>query len=167
MRILSGREEQEAIERLEFAIKLAKHAKCTRSKCGAVIITPHGTLIGRGVNSPPGDLESQRRCTCDKSAYDPKVVDKTCCVHAEQRAVMDALGKNPNALLGSTLYFARLNMNDELKYSGAPYCTMCSKMVLDVGIKHFVLWYKQGVTVFDTEEYNNLSYQYDGTNRFA
>lgn len=81
---------------------------------------------------------------------------------------MDALDRySKKALKDSTLYFARLDMNDELKYSSAPYCTMCSKMILDVGIKYFVLWCKQGVTIFDTEEYNNLSYQYNGTKCFT
>jgi hypothetical protein len=32
---------------------------------------------------------------------------------------------------------------------------------LDVGISEFVLWHEQGITIYDTDEYNNLSFWYD------
>lgn len=44
--------------------------------------------------------------------------------------------------------------------AGKPYCTICSKMALDVGIAEFVLWHEEGITVYDTKEYNELSFQY-------
>ena len=167
MRIAIGEEAELAKKYLAIAIEAAKEATCTRSRCGAIIVTPGGNIIGESFNSPPAGLESQRRCTYDKHAYHAKVTDKTCCIHAEQRAIMDALKRHPEVLAGSALYFARLNDDGRLKYSGAPYCTICSKMVLDVGIKDFILWYPQGITVFGAEEYNDLSYAYDGTTPFA
>ena len=83
-------------------------------------------------------------------------------MHAEQRAIMDALRNYPNAIDGSRLYFVRLSGDGEVKFSGAPYCTICSKMSLDVGIKEFVLHHEEGICVYDTEEYNTLSYLYLG-----
>ncbi|MBO4517078.1 hypothetical protein J5751_06735 [bacterium] len=56
-------------------------------------------------------MESQRRCTCDKKSYDFKVTDKTCCIHAEQRAMFDALRNHPNELIDSELFFIRLDSN--------------------------------------------------------
>jgi len=88
------------------------------------------------------------------------VTDKTCCVHAEQRAIMDALRNHPKEMIGSTLYFIRLYEDWNMSFSGKPYCTICSKMALDVGISEFVLWHKNGIVAYSTEEYNLISYRY-------
>lgn len=95
-----------------------------------------------------------------KDGYHKKVTDKTCCVHAEQRAIMDALRKNSEKLSGSRLYFIRLDKAGNTSKAGKPYCTICSKMALDAGISEFVLWHEEGICVYDTEEYNTLSYEY-------
>ena len=95
-----------------------------------------------------------------KESYDKRVTDKTCCMHAEQRAIMDAMKRNPEELHGSRIYFIRLSEDGRIAKSGKPYCTICSKMSLDSGIKEFVLLHDDGICVYDTEEYNALSYQY-------
>jgi len=73
---------------------------------------------------------------------------------------MDALRNHPEKIVGSRLYFIRLDDLGNLSRAGKPYCTICSKMALDVGIDEFVLWHEQGVSVYNTEEYNTLSFQY-------
>jgi len=35
-------------------------------------------------------------------------------------------------------------------------------MTLDIGIKEFVLWHEKGFCVYDTDEYNVLSFGYKG-----
>lgn len=155
MRIL----EEEVKEFFIRAAEVAKNATCTRSKCGSVIVKD-GKIIGEGYNSPPGELSSQCRCRNEKDQYDKKVTDKTCCVHAEQRAIFDALRKNPNSVRGSTLFFIRLDEQEKMSRAGKPYCTICSKSALDVGIAEFVLWQKDGIHAFACEEYNNLSYDF-------
>jgi len=157
MKYLMGEEKEKAIIYFEKAKELAKKATCKRTKCGAVIIKD-GKVIGEGFNSPPGNLESQRRCFIKKNEYPEKTTDKTCCVHAEHRAVADALKKNPEKLNGSRLYFARLNMDNEFRFAGKPYCTICSKFVLDSGISEFVLWHEEGIADYDAEEYNDVSF---------
>ncbi|NTW14333.1 MAG: hypothetical protein HGA31_04875 [Candidatus Moranbacteria bacterium] len=146
-------------EWIEAAIEAAKKATCGRSKCGSVIVRD-GNIIGEGYNSPPGDRESRRRCETEKSSYDPKVTDRTCCVHAEQRAIMDALRRNPDKVAGSRLYFIRLDGKDVPKRSGDPYCTICSKMALDAGIGEFVLWNDSGMVAYPTDEYDEVSCRY-------
>lgn len=141
MRYLSGDEEKKALEHINNVAGVAKNATCERSKCGSVIVRLD-EIIGSGFNSPPQDIEEQRRCSHSKDFYHKKVTDKTCCVHAEQRAIIDALRKNSDKLSGSRLYFVRL----------------------DVGIVEFVLWHDEGVCVYDTKEYNELSFQF-GMNR--
>ncbi|MFP4119123.1 MAG: deaminase [Candidatus Woesearchaeota archaeon] len=146
---------------MELAVEEALKATCERSRCGSVIVAD-GEVIGKGYNSPPGELESQRRCSNTKTMYHQKVTDKTCCVHAEQRAIMDALQKNPEKIRGSRLYFIRLDDDGKMSFAGKPYCTICSKMALDVGIKEFVLYHEDGITAYETDEYNDLSYSYEG-----
>lgn len=153
-------ERKEASLFIDKAANYALKATCKRSQCGCVIVKGK-KIIGIGSNNPPKRLESQRRCDCKKDSYHKKVTDKTCCIHAEQKAIMFALEHYPELLAGSRLYFIRLdNMSGAPSTSGDPYCTICSKMALDVGIKEFVLLTKRGLCVYDTEEYNTLSYQY-------
>jgi len=159
MKILTGEEEKDAINYFNITAEIAKNATCLRDKCGSIIVKDN-EIIGEGFNSPANNLESQRRCLKDKKELHEKVKDKTCCVHAEQRAIFDALSKNANKIKDSRLYFMRLDENNNLTKAGKPYCTICSKSALDVGIKEFVLWHNEGITVYDTEEYNLISYNY-------
>lgn len=159
MKYLTSNEEKKALEYISQAAQIALNSTCERAHCGSIIVQDD-KIIGSGFNSPPQEIEKQRRCSYSKDSYHQKVTDKTCCVHAEQRAIMDALRNNPKKLSGSRLYFIRLDHNGTPSGAGKPYCTICSKMALDVGIKEFVLWHEQGVCVYDTAEYNALSFQY-------
>ncbi|MBI4143938.1 hypothetical protein HY486_01695 [Candidatus Woesearchaeota archaeon] len=159
MRCLSGVEEKKALEYIGAAAQIALSSSCERSRCGSVIVQG-GEIIGCGFNSPPQHKEKQRRCSDSKYSYHTKVTDKTCCVHAEQRAIIDALRKNPDKIAGSRLYFVRLDSSGKASRSGRPYCTICSKMALDVEIGEFVLWHEEGVCVYDTDEYNVFSFKY-------
>jgi deoxycytidylate deaminase len=159
MKFLSENEKESALEILIKTAEVARSSTCNRSHCGSVIVKDN-EIIGRGFNSPPGNKEESRRCSCSKTSYAQKVTDKTCCVHAEQRAMIDALINNPTKITDSRLYFIRLDKEDNPAYSGQPYCTICSKMALDLGIKEFVLFHKEGICVYDTQEYNELSFNY-------
>lgn len=161
MKILSGPEEREAMKYLGLAAKVAQKATCLRAKCGTIIIK-NSKIIGKGFNSPPGNLESQRRCLRKHELHPTFKSDKTCCVHAEQRAIMNALIKNPKELKGSRLYFMRLTERNEIEFSVKPYCTICSKMTLDAGISEIVLWHKESICLYNSEEYNDLSFAYKG-----
>jgi dCMP deaminase len=152
----------DAVHYLECAARLAKRSTCLRRRCGAVLVLDGG-VIGGGFNSPPGELDSQRRCLCVKKAYNEKVTDKTCCVHAEQRAIIDALCLGGRvSLAGSTLYFVSVDKDGKRILSGQPYCTICSKLALDVGVKKWVLEHENGIYEYDAGLYNTLSYDYQG-----
>lgn len=169
MKFLTGYEKDEAVHYFNEAAKEALKSKCLRSKCGTVIVKSnkyngYQSIIGKGFNSPPGN--SENRCNRKSELSEKFKSDKTCCVHAEQRAIMDVLINyvNPlnkhNALKNTRLYFIRLDDNNEIKKSGMPYCTICSKMTLDAGIKEFTLWHPHGICVYNTLEYNELSFNY-------
>lgn len=138
--------------------KVAEKALCLRDKCGAVIVKD-GVIIGRGYNAPPKDDTTMRKCHLELVMSPKPKSDRTCCMHAEWRAILDA--QSTGKIVGSVLYFVRVNEQGELKESnGIPYCTVCSGFALDTGIAQFGLWTKDGVKMFETKEYNELSYQF-------
>jgi len=158
MRFLEDSEEKRAMKFINEAAKIALSSTCLRSKCGCVIVKD-GQIIGTGFNSPPLNKPPEY-CIKDSLPKNFKS-DKTCCIHAEQRAIMDALRNNPGKISGSRLYFIRLDESENKILAGKPYCTICSKMALDAGISEFVLWHKEGICVYDSEEYNRLSFEYN------
>jgi len=144
-------------ENFDVLVGVAKQSTCHRSKCGSIILSESGKIIGIGYNSMPCNEEG----TCFKDDLSAGFKsDKTCCVHAEQRAIMDAMKINPSQIEGSLLLFIRLDENDSPKRSGEPYCTICSKMALDAGVGRFALWHKEGWTAYETNYYNKLSFEY-------
>ena len=160
MKILQWEELKKAKRYFDIARKVAQSATCTRSKCWCVIVKDW-KIIWTWFNSPVKWLEFQRRCNNNKELYNKKVTDKTCCIHAEQRAIIDALKNNGDKIDGSHLYFIRLNKEWEMSRSWEPYCTICSKLALETGVRYFYLRHENWITQYNTEEYNLLSYKFN------
>lgn len=158
MKLLQGKDAEGVMQWMERAAKVATYARCIRAHCGAVIVKD-GEVIGEGYNAPPLDNEGNRMCDGTHSSGKPGY-DHTCCMHAEWRAIIDALKTHSEQIKGSTLYFVRIDDEGKVRKSGKPYCTVCSRFALDVGIATFVLWHDEGVGVYPTDEYNALSFQY-------
>lgn len=156
MNLLTAESMRIAWRRMERAAQIARDSTCYRSQCGSTIYSKTGKLIGAGYNSPPLD---QVMSSCQKDSLPPDFIsDRTCCIHAEQRAIMDALRRHPDDLPGSSIYFIRLGKDLSWQHAGDPYCTICSKMALDVGIAFFLLYRKEGIVSYPMEEYNRLSF---------
>ena len=146
-------------ECLTASVAEAVKSPCLRRRCGSVVFRG-GSIIGRGYNSPAGGEAC--RCLIEKSSYHPKVTDTTCCVHAEQRAVTDALRHRGDAVRGAMLFFCAVGADDIPLSSGEPYCTICSKTIVDVGIARVGLFRDGGWVMYEAEEYNRVSFQYAG-----
>lgn len=157
MHYATGNEKEICEKFIARAAEIALRSHCLRSGCGSIIVSGN-EIIGEGYNSPPLD-EKPLFCIKDGLPNNFKS-DKTCCIHAEQRAIMDALAHHPGKLKGSRLYFIRTNEEKKPIPAGKPYCTMCSKMALDAGIAEFVLWHAEGYAIYPTHEYNQLSFAY-------
>src|ERR1035437_3756340 len=122
MKYLKDKDEQEGISWMKEAAKVAEKALCLKAKCGTVIVNG-GKIIGQGYNAPPLDDPKNRTCL-DKYDFPGKLeFDRTCCMHAEWRAILDAMKRNPEKLKGSKLFFTRVSSEGEIKKSGEPYCT--------------------------------------------
>ncbi len=156
VRVLLGDEKSRAEEFFRVALKECDQSFCLSSQSGCVIVN-NGLIIGRGTNSPPAN-EKIEKCFKDDLPANFRS-DKTCCIHAEQRAIMDALSLGKSLVKGSTLYYIRKKFGEKV-FAGKPFCTICSKLALDVGVKEFVLWHENGITAYDSREYNQLSFAY-------
>ena len=134
-------------------------ATCYNARCGSVIVDEDEDVIGRGHNAPPNNDESQRMCNKEWDLSSKPSYDKTCCVHAEWNAILDACKNAPDRLARATLYFMRIDDNGGFTEAGKPYCTVCSRLALGSGLGFFALWNK-GPEIYTTTEYNSRSYDY-------
>ena len=139
---------------------VATKALCNRARCGSVIVSNKGEIIGSGYNAPPLEDEDQRMCSYNNFKFSKKPKsDKTCCVHAEWNAIINALKHHPNEINGSTLYFMRIDENDNFTKAGEPYCTVCSRLAMQSGILKFGLW-NNDPEMFEVGNYNIKSYNF-------
>lgn len=155
---LEGEQAGKAKKHFELARQEALKSTCKSTRGGAVIISPDGKLIGKGHNGPPLDA-----CIveCIKNNLPANFKsDRACCVHAEQRAILDAARNHPEKLGDSTIYFTWVDGKGSIKPAGNPYCTVCSKLSVDAGLKDFVLWHEEGICAYNTKDYNALSFQH-------
>lgn len=147
----------------QLAANIAKDATCEHAKCGSVVVGSEGGIIGSGYNAPPLDDESQRTCSIELDVKSKPKYDKTCCVHAEWNAILNACKTAPEKLAGATLYFMRVDQSGEFTNAGDPYCTVCSRLALESGIAYFALW-NGGPSMYTTADYNRISYRYHRKN---
>ncbi len=140
----------------EVAASEARHSLCLRRKCGSVIVK-NNEVIGKGFNGPPQDNIKWRHCEklLDKMRKYP--TDKTCCVHAEIRAINDALVHNSKKIKGANLYFASVNKSGKIIPAKKPYCTICSKQALEVNLAKVWLLLDDRPHSYDTTEYHEIS----------
>jgi deoxycytidylate deaminase len=142
----------------ELAAKVASDASCLRAKCGSVVIKD-SIVIGSGFNSPALNNEEQRLCEANMDISIKPKYDKTCCIHAEWRAVLDACKTNTEKLAGSVLYFMRIDNNGDFTDAGDPFCTTCSRLTMEAGIGEFALYNQDGADIYPLDEYNKKSYE--------
>lgn len=143
----------------EQAAHVAAKATCNRAHCGTVIVKD-GEIIGSGFNGPALGDEANRTCNSEYDLSIKPKYDKTCCIHAEWRAILDACKNNATKIGGSTLYFMRVDQNNDFTNAGDPYCTTCSRFTLESGVGFFALWNNEGADVYTATEYNEKSYDF-------
>ncbi len=144
----------------EKAAKQAKVATCTHAKCGAIVVDKNGVIIGEGFNAPPLNDENLR--TCDENfdlSLKPKY-DKTCCIHAEWNAIINALKHHGSEIDGGTLYFMRVDENGNWTDAGKPFCTVCSRLAAQSGLGYFALWVDNKPKLYSVGDYNRESYNF-------
>ena len=158
MRRLEGKRYEAVKPYFEMAANAAAQATCRRARCGSVVV--HGTnVIGSGFNSPALHDEGQRMCDAEMDTSLKPKYDKTCCVHAEWRAVLDACKSHPEKIHGSVLYFMRIDESGNFTDAGEPFCTVCSRLAMEAGVGEFALYNDSGAEIYPLGEYNLKSYE--------
>jgi deoxycytidylate deaminase len=158
MKRLEGDDYQAIKSFFEKAAEVAKEATCLKAKCGSIIVKDT-VVIGEGFNSPALDNEAQRFCSADIDTTARQKYDKTCCIHAEWRAVLDACKTNADKLAGSVLYFMRIDKDGNFTNAGEPFCTTCSRLTMEAGVGEFALYNNEGADLYPLDEYNLKSYE--------
>ena len=158
MRRVEGEEFLAIKPYFEMAANVASGATCLRAKCGSVIVK-NSIVIGKGFNSPALDHEDQRLCEAEMDTSSKPKYDKTCCIHAEWRAVLDACKTNANKLTGAVLYFMRIDESGAFTDAGDPFCTVCSRLTMEAGVAEFALYNDNGADIYPLDEYNKKSYE--------
>src|SRR5205814_1979498 len=139
MQRVTGNELEAIRPFFEAAASVARDATCNRAKCGTVIVQ-HGEIIGQGYNGPALGDEANRRCDDEYDLSVKPKYDKTCSIHAEWRAILDACKHNADKIGGSVLYFMRVDNKGNFTDAGDPFCTTCSRLTLESGVGQFALW---------------------------
>lgn len=155
----SGKELQTILPYFQAAAEVAKQATCFRARCGSVIVK-NSLIIGEGFNGPALGDESNRRCNEALDLTLKPKYEKTCCIHAEWRAVIDACKRSGEDIEDSRLYFMRVDENGNFTDAGEPYCTTCSRFTLEARVGEFALLNSGGADVYTASEYNARSYEY-------
>lgn len=158
MKRLEGDDYQAIKLFFEKAAEVAKEATCLKAKCGSIIVKDT-VIIGEGFNSPALDNEAQRLCSADMDTTARPKYDKTCCIHAEWRAVLDACKTSADKLAGSVLYFMRIDEEGNFTDAGEPFCTTCSRLTMEAGVGEFALYNNEGADIYSLDEYNLKSYE--------
>ena len=104
----------------------------TRSSCitrqiGAVIIKEN-RIISTGYNGTPTGIKNCNEGGCERCSSNPisgENIEKCTCSHAEENAITQA-ARNGIAIKDSFLYTSMMP------------CTLCSKMIINAGIKKII-----------------------------
>lgn len=141
---------------LKLTADEAIKSKCKKSQRGVVIVKSK-RIISRGNNK----VTLERICNpCIREHIkDNSKVELCSAIHAEQTAIINAIKKG-KSLKNSKMYHIKVK-DGKMCPSGKPSCTVCSRMVLESGIAEFINLEKVGkYAVYDSREFNELSYQY-------
>jgi deoxycytidylate deaminase len=156
---LTGHAAAQALVWLEAAAAAAQASPCHRRKCGSVLVSAAGEVFGAAVNQPPPGAAVHCTPYCLPAGFKS---DKACCVHAEQRSILNAL-QSGQSVQGSTMVFASVDAAGQRLKSGQPYCTICSKMALENGVEFWILEHESGIVQYGAAEYNRISFEYNGS----
>ncbi|MDB5478510.1 MAG: hypothetical protein JWM96_1005 [Alphaproteobacteria bacterium] len=159
--ILTGAELLQAQAWLEQAAIIARKSHCCRRRCGSILVDRTGNILAAAENKLPGK-PGQAEIHCNPyQLHEDFKSDKGCCIHSEERLVMQALAEGKD-FAGSTLVFTSVDEAGQRLQSGRPYCTICSKIALEAGVNWWILEHEEGIIRYEAAAYNTISFSYSG-----
>jgi len=150
-----------SMEYIEMCLELADNSTCGKKKYGSVIVK-NGEIIGKGYNHPIREVEEELCHPCIREKINSGTRLEACAaVHAEQAAIIDSY-KNKKDPEGAALYVAGKNADGEtmvLDEKGF-YCSFCSRIMAEAGIKEVGVLTKKGVEYLNRDEYLHSSFEF-------
>lgn len=113
---------------LELAKTISTWSKDPSTKIGAVIVGDKGQILSQGYNGFPRGVHD------DESRLNDKELKYKYTVHGEMNAIFNA-SLNGICLNGAVMYVY-----------GLPVCHECAKGIIQVGIKHVVMWVEKKIS---------------------
>jgi dCMP deaminase len=130
----------------EMAKACARRSTCLRRKVGAVLVDPYGTIVSTGYNgAPSGEMDCLERGFCWRDEHDighGEHYEKCHAVHAEANAIIQA-GKQARYC---TMY---IYSEDENGVVVNYPCLMCSRLMINAGIKEAMVYNPKMVWNFE------------------
>ena len=142
---------------MEIAWEEAKKAKCKKSHFGAVIVKG-GKVISTEHNAPVDEKECSICLRLKHGLGSGKGSELCYSVHAEQRALLNAL-KNRKNIEGGVMYIGHLKNGEIKKFSGKPFCTICSKLIAASGLKGVMLYNGDNYVFLSSKEFHDESFK--------
>ena len=154
MRCVTDEKEIKEIERyMNIAAEASLKSECRKSKRGVILVN-NGMILSDGYNTPL----LPELCCARENIHDNRAIDLCSALHAEEMAILNA-AKCTCMIQGARLYHIQTK-NGEIKPSGNPSCTQCSKSIYGAGIAEVVLLHEKGYAIYDSKEFNELSFKY-------
>lgn len=162
MKKMTGQEAEKVKEYFQEAA-IASCKSCCLKRPRGVVIVLNGKVIGTGANAPADDHVCK---TCLRDKKKPKKFEtfntEPCyAVHAEQKAIIEAFKNGHADLSDAKMYFVRTENGRISPTDDGPSCTICSKLILESGIKSFIYeTVNDGIVELTAQEFNDLSLKY-------
>lgn len=135
---------------IEAARQVALRSPCAKSKRGVVLFNPMllpsrpllgdsaGAIATLGYNGPPPGFACKDTMVCRGNCAEV-------CLHAEQRAIMDALRFSVSSIDGLELVHIKVVPGPEpggggIVATGPPSCLQCSRIIAEVHLRAVWLW---------------------------
>jgi len=134
---------------LSKAVEAGALATCQKSLRGVVIFHPDQPRSVAVFNGPPEPF------VCDGSA-DCRAGCNTVAVHAEERAILAALGAGYQLWAGWEMLHVKV-VDGQAVASGPPSCVKCSRLILESGLARMWLLHREGLVAYTAERFHELS----------
>jgi dCMP deaminase len=122
---------------MEIAEVVARRSNCRRRQVAAIIVKD-GRIISTGYNGTPRGIKNCHEGGCPRCASDAPSgsnLGECLCSHGEENAIVQAA-------------YHGIAVKDSTLYTTFSPCLLCSKMIINAGIKEVV--YKERYSVDDT-----------------
>jgi len=113
---------------MEIARISSRRSTCLRGKTGAVLVREKRVLT-TGYNGPPSGLKHCRETGCLRQEYD--VPD------GERLEITRGLHSIQNTIIQGAVF--GISIKDSTLYSTHPPCTICTRMLINAGIKKIIM----------------------------